>query len=343
VDNTQTLIQPTVLVVGINQTLVWNVAQSLNRKGVKATVLASQRFAPIRFTGSCKKYITWKVTKLENGDLPASALNQVIEVCTKENITLVMPADFETSLLLAANPTFSFPIMALPSETTLRQLHDKWELSRVLEKVGVPFPNSERIASDQDLLDTQLHFPIITKPLSAWASVGFEVHQSHAELSACVANGQLKSTYPLIAQEFAPGEDVGLSMIAEHGELVAHCMFNANKKRTRTFVEDDRFLNHIKKVLKVTQYHGIGNWDARYDPVKDEYKILELNPRFWSSQLYSTNADINFPYLMAHPELWDVHKPFRAKLGDAFPTLYERIMALATRWVNHANNLMKVS
>lgn len=326
--------------VGINQTLVWNVAHSLKREGLSTIVLAPQVLAPIKFTTSCKRYVTWKSAHLLHGELTADALSQVLELCIEENITQVMPVDYETSLLFASNAWNGPPLSALPSESLLRQLHDKWQLSRVLEELNLPFPNSERIDSPQDLSSTQLAFPMITKPLSAWASVGFEVHHSREELLAKVDSGQIKAEYPLIAQEFAPGWDVGFSMIANHGKLVAYCMFSANKKRTRTFFEDERLLNHIQKVVEATKYHGIGNWDARYDPVKDEYKILELNPRFWSSQLYSTNAGINFPYIMANPELWDDAHPIKARLGDAYPTLYERLLSVLTRRINHINNLL---
>lgn len=329
-----------ILVVGINQTLVWNVAHSLKRQGLSATILAPQAYAPIRLTTSCKRYVKWTSAHLVHGELTSDALNQVVELCDSENITQVIPVDYETSLLFASNAWSGPPLTALPSASLLRQLHDKWQLSRVLEQLNVPFPNSERINNPQDLSSTNLSFPIITKPLSAWASLGFEIHHSREELLAKVNSGQIKAEYPLIAQEFAPGWDVGFSMIANHGKLVAYCMFSANKKRTRTFFEDERLLKHIKKVVAATQYHGIGNWDARYDPVKDEYKILELNPRFWSSQLYSTNAEINFPYIMAKPELWDDTNPIKAKLGDAYPTFYERLLSVLTRRINHINNLL---
>lgn len=65
-----------------------------------------------------------------------------------------------------------------------------------------------------------------------------------------------------------------------------------------------RAIEHAR--VEATQYHGVGEVDSRYDPSTDTYQLLELNPRFWASLLYSLEAGINFPELLLRVD----------KLGD---------------------------
>jgi len=336
-----TTFKPRVLVIGINQSLVWNVAHSLAKKHIKAVVLAAQAFAPLMLSTSCATYIQWKNARLIDDELDLSILSQVEDLCHQYHIDIVIPADYESALLLGQKPASSqIPVCIIPNPTTIKLVHNKWHLYNLLKALNIPCPESEYIASSEALLKTKLSFPIITKPLDKWASIGFEIHLSLEELTYRVKAQELKSSFPLIAQTFASGWDVGLSFLADKGNIIAFCMFHANKKRIRTFFEDQHFLEQIARLIKETNYSGVGNLDAIYNPTKHEYKVLELNPRFWASQLYASNADLNFPYLVANPHLWQTKEVFKARLGDAKPTTYERLMSFSTRRINHLYDKM---
>jgi predicted ATP-grasp superfamily ATP-dependent carboligase len=324
-----------ILVLGLTPSLVWNVSRSLKREGISPFVLAWQPLAPVQLFNNCIKYITLKNVKWIDNELDIGLLDQVEEVCVNERIDIVIPADYGTAILLSRCENKDGIPRCLISETdTIRLLNDKWELAQLLDKLALPYPASERIESPESLLATKLTFPIITKPLAKWDSVGFEIHHTIEDLRKKLHGKKLQSEFPLIAQEYIPGWDVGFSFIANKGKIIAYSIFEHKNRSQRTFIDDKRVLDIIRPAIQETQYSGVGHWDTRYNPNTDEYKILELNPRFWASLLYSTKAGLNYPYLLSHPEIHENTSFCISSYGTISLGLYERIMAYLTSIVS---------
>ncbi len=52
----------------------------------------------------------------------------------------------------------------------------------------------------------------------------------------------------------------------------------------------------VKKLINELKWCGLIHIDLRYDK-KNEFKIIEVNPRVWSSIEASNRVGVNFPYL----------------------------------------------
>lgn len=324
---------PAVLVLGVVPSLTWPVARCLKRAGCSPTVLSWHALSPMKFTADCSGYIPWVNLRKTAGRLGCAALEQVRAICRKNAIEAVLAADYDTALLLAElRDEPDIPKAAVPHAEMIIELNNKWTFTRLLGRLGLPHPESEYAASAEDLLATKLEFPIITKPLDLWASVGFEIHHSHAELANKIATGKLKSSYPLIVQRYVPGWDSGASFLAKEGRLVAYSTFQHKKDGERIFFDDDRMRGYIEKFVAATDYSGVGHIDTRYDPALDEYRILELNPRFWASLLYAANAGLNYPDLLVRLEEWDGRTVSKATPRRVALPPYERAMTMATRY-----------
>lgn len=287
----------------------------------------------MKFMADCRGYIPWMNLCKTGGKLGRTALEQVRAICRANAIDAVLAADFDTALLLAefkGDP--DIPNAALPHADMIVELNNKWTFTRLLGQLGLPHPESEYIGSSEELLATKLEFPIITKPLDMWASVGFEVHRTLAELTAKVAERKLKSSYPLIAQRYVPGWDSGASFLAKEGRLVAYSTFQHKNDGERVFFDDDRMRGYLEKFIAATDYSGVGHIDTRYDPALDEYRILELNPRFWASLLYAANAGLNYPDLLVRLGEWDGRSVSKAAPRKIKLPAYERAMTMATRY-----------
>lgn len=324
---------PAVLVLGVVPSLTWPVARCIKRAGGCPTILGWHALSPMKFTGDCQGYIQWLNLHKSGGKLNYSSLDQVRQICEKSAIDMVIAADYDTALLLAeCESKPSIPKATVPRVDTIIELNNKWTFSRLLDELDLPYPESEYIGSEKDLLATALAFPIITKPLDMWASVGFEIHHTREDLTRTIASRKLKSSYPLIAQSYVPGWDAGASFLAKEGRLVAYSTFQHKKDGERIFFDDDRMRGYLEKFIHATNYSGVGHIDTRYDPSRDEYRILELNPRFWASLLYAANAGLNYPDLLVRLDEWDrvtVSKvvPRKVKLPP-----YERAMTMAMRY-----------
>lgn len=328
---------PSVLVLGVVPSLTWAVARCLRRAGGAPVVLGWHAWSPMALTWDCRRYVRWPGLRRNGEGLDSSVLAQVRRLCDSGDIDAVVGADYDTALLLA-DPVHQLgvPACAVPAASTISTFNDKWNLARLLEALELPYPDSRRVASGEELMGSTLTFPIITKPLDLWASVGFEIHHSREALAATLARGALKSEFPLIAQTYVPGWDVGASFLAQRGRLVACSVFRHQQRGVRTFYDSARVRGYLERFVEASHYSGVGHLDLRYDPSVDRYFILELNPRFWASLLYAERAGLNYPDLLLRMDGLEPGPVLTPRPGGVRLPLYERTMTLITRWFSAA-------
>jgi predicted ATP-grasp superfamily ATP-dependent carboligase len=267
--------------------------------GHKPVVLGGQRFSPMQVMPGLR-YVAWQNVRWFEDDLDPLLLEQVEEVCSDHEIDCVVPADFPTTVLLSdyGQGLKSASVAAVPHAELLRMLHNKWRLSSMLTRLGLPQPRTELAADASSLAATELEFPIVTKPVDGWGGHGFQVHRSRDQLEHRIVHAGLAAGYPLLVQELVVGQDVGFAFVARHGQLVAHAAFEQLIRGTRRYFDAPRLRQYVALLVRETGYHGVGEIDARYEPSADEYRVLELNPRFGSSTLYAARAGMNFPELL---------------------------------------------
>ncbi|MRW93570.1 ATP-grasp domain-containing protein [Duganella sp. FT80W] len=330
---------PSVLVLGVVPSLTWSVARCLRRAGRAPVVLAWHACAPIMWSGDCRRYVRWHGLRRSGGVLDAAALTHVWQLCESARIDAVMGADYDTALLLAQAPVAErarIPVCAVPPASTMMTLNDKWNFTRYLSAIGLPVPDSARVDLGAGLLAHGLLYPVITKPLDRWASVGFQVHRTPEALERTLARGRVTAGFPLIAQSYVPGWDVGASFLARRGEVLACSVFRHTRRGERTFYPSVRVRDYVRRFVAACDYSGVGHLDLRYDPALDSYFILELNPRFWASLLYAERAGLNYPDLLLRAEEGTAAEPAFPRSGRVRLPAYERGMTLATRWFSSA-------
>jgi ATP-grasp in the biosynthetic pathway with Ter operon len=294
--------RPRVLVVGLTPSLTWKVAHCLLLAGCRPTVLGWHRWSPMQLYKGIE-YVHWRGVRWIDDNLDSNLILQIEAECAARDIEVVVGADYPSILLLSqkGEEIRSSALVPIPHEPTLRLLNNKWNFSQLLTKLRIPQPKTELALNVRDLLGTQLAFPIITKPVDLWASVGFEMHTSIEELRQRLDTAKLRAAFPLLVQEYIPGCDVGFAFTAFQGRIQAYAAFEVPEKGVRKHFESVRLLNYVAAIVEETGYSGVGEIDARYDPARDEYRLLEVNPRFWASVLYTQIAGMNFPDLLLRP------------------------------------------
>jgi predicted ATP-grasp superfamily ATP-dependent carboligase len=332
-------VQPRVLVVGIVPTLTWSVARSLMLAGHKPIVLGGHRSSPMQlFPGV--QYLQWENVRWFDDELDPLLVDQVEEICQDLLIDCVLPADYPTSVLLSeyGYGIRSARVAAVPHPGLMRVMHNKWELSLILRRLGLPQPHTELAADASSLAATSLEFPIVTKPVDRWGGLGFQVHHSRDQLEQRIVEGGLASDYPLLVQEYIAGQDVGFAFLARDGQLVAHACFEQPVRGSRRYFDAPRLRQYVATLLRETGYHGVGQIDTRYDPATDDYKLLEVNPRFWASIVYAAHAGMNFPDLLLNLDRLPTNVGFTGQMVPVRLSLFElaasRSMLLAEELYN---------
>jgi predicted ATP-grasp superfamily ATP-dependent carboligase len=80
---------------------------------------------------------------------------------------------------------------------------------------------------------------------------------------------------------------------------------------------------YVATLVRETGYHGVGEIDTRYDPATDDYKLLEVNPRFWASIVYAAHAGMNFPDLLLHLDALPPNLGFTGQMVPVRLSLFE--------------------
>ncbi len=63
------------------------------------------------------------------------------------------------------------------------------------------------------------------------------------------------------------------------------------------FIEVPGLLEVVQHLMRTLNWSGVAHVDCRYDRKTDQYKVLEINPRYWTSLDGSLLAGVNFPWL----------------------------------------------
>jgi predicted ATP-grasp superfamily ATP-dependent carboligase len=173
-------------------------------------------------------------------------------------------------------------------------LYDKGRFAQTLEELGLPGPHTQIVSSVAAGLPRSLDFPLIVKPLQGEASEGIERVESEGELERSLSARPDLLRNPVLVQSFIPGHDIDLSLLADHGEIVAWTIQQTSGNGTMRFSRRNDVLELGKELVRRTNYHGVLHLDMRIDERDGRVFMLEANPRFWGSLCYSVWVGVNF-------------------------------------------------
>lgn len=215
--------------------------------------------------------------------------------CRRHAIDVVLPSGMASGFLLASGQESlqAAPTLPMPPVELLRVLNNKWHFSRFLERHGLPFPHSRLLERAEDAPALDLPFPVIIKPLDLDAGQGVARCDTPADVQAYLKRPDAAT--PLLVQEYVPGVDVGLGLLAHRGDVLAWTIQRQRPDGSGLeFIEHAGVLETGRRIVAACQYDGITHFDMRLDSRDGSVKVLECNPRFWASLPFCMIAGINF-------------------------------------------------
>ncbi|MGB0714211.1 MAG: ATP-grasp domain-containing protein [Gammaproteobacteria bacterium] len=292
-----------VLLVGKTPSLLWQGLRTLNAAGIRPYVLSPSRLRLPAALGLVRASHAWdprRVKSSPDDDLSAYGegfARQVAELTRLYGIEVVIPVDMPTSLGLAehVNVLMGSGARLFPTMGTraLRALHDKWRFAQMCGKLSLPHAKTALIRRVDDVDQLKLSYPLVVKPLNRANGAGVMQFADSVELKRYLAGDHPFNALPLIAQEFVPGREIGVSVMAEHGVVKAWTMGYARRGRRR-FTRDRAVEAIVERFVQETGFHGIGHFDMIEEDETGYLHFIEFNPRVWGSMLYSTRVGVNF-------------------------------------------------
>lgn len=243
-----------------------------------------------RHSRFCKEAALFEVANFSKARIDR-AIDAINDHCDRWSIDVIVPAGlwgtYFISLFQERLRVKCFPV---PESATFRQLNDKGCFSELMQQIEVSIPPTLRLeAMDPDYKSWP--YPLVIKPTCAGHSMGVQILSSPEDFQAYQAD--MDSQRRFILQDFIEGFDLAFGFIAEHGVIKASTLHRKMSGKVSLFC-DEELLEMIQKIITATGYHGVGNFDIRWDYRQQRFLIIECNPRFWGNVGISRYFGVDF-------------------------------------------------
>jgi len=255
------------------------------------------------FAADCSKY----APALYNADnyfiIPAVSnenyISELFKICIKNNVKGVFSLnDIELSILAQYKSKFGEKcIKLIVSEPEVIDIcYDKYKTFKFLKENKVHFPKTFISFNEilKEIKSKTIKFPLLIKPRKGSAGMGIKKVFNINELR----NG-FNEKENLIIQEFIQGDQYGIDVFS-NSNLVPISVFAKKVIRIRAGVADKevtvydmKMIDYIRNLIGKLKLYGPGDIDLIKR--RNEYVILEINPRFGGGYPLSHAVGANFP------------------------------------------------
>jgi len=306
-----------------------SIVRSLAKQGIYVIVGESTYICSTFFS----KYVNKRVIYPDPDFYPEEFADFMYEYVLENELDMIIPVRDSATLILSKYIEKFRPFVKLPlvEYNTMMLGRDKAKTIQLAEKLGIPHPKTVYNQQPEfDEIIKNFKFPLILKPTEGSGSRGVTYVKSSKGLEDTY--NKIKENYgDLMIQEFVPhGGGYATSVLLNQGSLRAFF----SHKRIREYptsggpstlregIRDTKLENYSFKLLSAIQWHGVAMVEFRKDFYTNEYKLMEINPRFWGSLSLPIFSGVDFPYLLYCMEME----------GDIEPVI-EYSIGMRSRWL----------
>lgn len=241
-------------------------------------------------------------------DRPAAFKRTLLDLVEETDPDCVIPARDATTTHVAelADQLPESTKTLLDSPETIDRLRDKRRCADLAADLGIPIPATyDPQRRDIERVREQADFPVVIKPTDASGARGIR-RVERAE--------QLSEAYSLATQD---GEDAIVQEYVDHsgGHFSIGTVFDRDGTaralhvyeelrqypdsggpaiRARS-IEPEPWVFELLELLEAIEWTGPAQMDVLFDPADETYKLLEVNPRLWSSLALTVGSGVDVP------------------------------------------------
>lgn len=283
--------------------------RSLGKQGLSVTCGESFKY---NYT-FCSRYAQKTMTYADPDDEPDKFLQDLHQELAGGAYQMIIPIRDNASLLLAKHREQfeKYVGFCLPDYESLLIGRDKGKTAEAALRHNVPiprtfFPEKQSLES----IARAIHFPALIKPRMSSGGRGIVFARDASALFQGYATVKAAYGEPII-QEYVIQEYDGDKR--EH--FSATFLFNAKSQLRASFayqefrqvggsatlaisVSRPDVVECGAEFLRKLGWRGVAHIEFVVDPQDKQFKMLEVNPRFWMSLTLAIHAGVDFPYLL---------------------------------------------
>lgn len=292
-------------------------SKALRELGCEVTTYNGSRLDP----GYASKYPHRKLLAYCDAHDPEESYKAIRAELEKYHYDIVIPMNDDVAIILSKHKA------QLEKLTTIHV--NDWELFTMASdklktmvacmKNNLPCPktylNQEDFAADK----ANVKYPIVCKPRTGCAAVGFYVAKDEQNLVDYYKKAESKYG-PCLIQEYIPQD--GLQYKAElyidrNGEMKAACVFtkvrwypiDGGSSTLNETIDRPDIVEDCRKLLEAIGWRGYADIDLIEDTRDGKAKIMEINPRITGSVKICFEAGVNFAKMIVDDYLQKEVKP----------------------------------
>ncbi|QLK27868.1 carboxylate--amine ligase [Natrinema zhouii] len=307
-----------VVVPGIDAPSTVACLRSLRPRGVHTIVGSESRSTPAATSAYRDEFVSLPDPET---DLAAYG-DALLSLAERPDVETIVPVREEDVYVLAERrDAFADEIATpWPDFETLRRVQDRIELFAAADAAGVGVPATEPLDQWDDWDQETIVKPRYTVAAPAYlgarfddATIGSTEYQRPGTPPDPQVELETRGHIPIVQERIPDSREFGFFALYDHGDAVAtfqHCQrrgwkYCGGPSAYRESVHIPELETAGRALLDELEWHGLAMVEFLRDPADGEFKLMEINPRFWSSLPFSVRAGADFPYYywqLAHDE-----------------------------------------
>ncbi|MCB1782103.1 MAG: ATP-grasp domain-containing protein [Candidatus Competibacteraceae bacterium] len=287
------------------------IARSLRRKGLRIEIGSHETHPLAGYSNTVRAQHRYP-NPLEQ---ETAFITWIAQRLSDETDDLVIPVTERTvNPLLRHRHELNDTRLALAPSKALKIVLDKARTVELAQQLGIPTPASRYLHDPAELAAAaeDLSFPIVIKPVS---SIGSKDAQNiPLTVSYALNPDQLRvaATHTLrygsaLLQEYFTGDGVGIELIADRGRIVyafQHIRMHelpltggGSCLRQSTPITP-ALLSASTQLIAALHWHGVAMVEFKHNAATGEFRLIEINGRFWGSLPLAVAAGADFPAML---------------------------------------------
>lgn len=230
------------------------------------------------------------------------AADGLCSLLARSEYDLVLPVSGPGTAFIATHRAQIEPLATvalIPALDALEQANDKWLFYLALQKAGVPVPPTVLVDSPLCAEALGKNVPLLLKPRRGSGGQGVAKFANAGEF-ALRAQEFIGPGNPYIMQLFVEGLDMGRSLLARDGQVLAGTFQRPHRRGFRPtgslqFRRNQAAEEVADSVVSALRWNGVAHVDLRQETSTGRVVAIEMNARYWSSLMGSMVARVNFP------------------------------------------------
>jgi predicted ATP-grasp superfamily ATP-dependent carboligase len=287
----------------LKQTL--GIVRSLGSKGIYIIAGAHKRRGEAFYSKYCREKIIYPVNSEEK------FIEFILNYIKNNPIDILLPVGTFTTLALAKYQKLisQYTLLPLADWNAIEVASDKKKTLEIAQSLGVKTPIIYENPSQIE------RFPVVAKGIKGSGLIQYINSPSD------FANIKMPE---FILEEYIPGEGYGFFALFNHGKVRAIFMHKRLRELPITggpstaaeSVYDPVLKNYGLRLLEALNWHGVAMVEFKKDIRDGEFKLMEINPRFWGSLDLAIASGVDFPYLLVKMAIeGDVEPVMQYKVG----------------------------